>query len=535
VRPVTFARFFSPSDFARRLQLVAFSEKANWAERRDPLIIVVVGLLVIHTAWVGYVGTDDQSYARGALGWLTGFPYVGNNHWELRHPVVIPLALSLGAFGYGEISLGLPSALFFLLLLLINYHYLHRFFGRQFALVTSLFMATTPLFAVYATFPQTVTVETLAMGLSFWLFYSATRTQECGWLMFASGIAAGFGFLVRETAGLLTLFYAILFVAGFGVPRRYYWVMLGGFILVVGTEILYLTAMTADPLYRYRIDLFHSGPPGSNLEGRSIHSTVDSAGNLRVESWVVRRLFVLLFNQEFGLLFWVFAPAAIWTCCSRCVPVEQKNLMRLLAGLALIWITGISFGSVLSPVPRFYTIAGWASIIIVVFWMRYCLYPYRSKVAASAAGLLLTANLFCMYVDNRDPAFAERALVKYVAQHRTLVYTDPTTLRYAKLLLEFEGVSEWVLSDPVPAGGLFYSNSKNIESCRRYGCPFPWEQYIPKEGWTAVMSNTPKPRLGGIILSSMGLGRMLPNDILQRIGNPNTGGILYLASPSSSY
>ena len=72
-------------------------------------------------AWVGYVGTDDQSYARGALGWLNGFPYVGDNHWKVRHPVVIPLAVSLAIFGYREISLGLPSAFFFLVFLGVNY------------------------------------------------------------------------------------------------------------------------------------------------------------------------------------------------------------------------------------------------------------------------------------------------------------------------------------------------------------------------------------------------------------------------------
>ena len=28
---------------------------------------------MVTLAWVGYVGTDDQAYAKGALGWLTDF------------------------------------------------------------------------------------------------------------------------------------------------------------------------------------------------------------------------------------------------------------------------------------------------------------------------------------------------------------------------------------------------------------------------------------------------------------------------------
>src|SRR5262245_5810108 len=58
-------------------------------------VILIVALIMLDLAWVGYVGTDDQSYARGALGWLYTFPYVGDTHWALRHPIVIPLALSL--------------------------------------------------------------------------------------------------------------------------------------------------------------------------------------------------------------------------------------------------------------------------------------------------------------------------------------------------------------------------------------------------------------------------------------------------------
>jgi hypothetical protein len=136
------------------------SEKREWLS--NLFIILVIGVVMLNVAWVGYVGSDDHSYARGALGWLDQFPYVGKNHWTLRHTVVIPVAVSLAVFGMREISLGLPSALLFLLILGFNYHYLQRFLSARFALLASALMATTPLFVVQATFPQDIIAQYLS-------------------------------------------------------------------------------------------------------------------------------------------------------------------------------------------------------------------------------------------------------------------------------------------------------------------------------------------------------------------------------------
>jgi hypothetical protein len=130
-------------------------------------VILFIGVIMLGIGWVGYVGSDDHSYARGAFGWLNHFPYVGQDHWTLRHTVVIPVAVSLAVFGIREISLGLPSALLFLLMLAVNFHCLERFSGTRFSVFSSIYMATTPLFVIQATFPQDVIAQLFAVSLSF--------------------------------------------------------------------------------------------------------------------------------------------------------------------------------------------------------------------------------------------------------------------------------------------------------------------------------------------------------------------------------
>ena len=171
--------------------------------------------------------------------------------------------------------------------------------------------------------------------------------------MFASGVAAAFGWLTAETTAALLLFYAVLFLIGFGSPRRYYWIMALGFVVVVGIEIGYLTAMTGDPLYRYRMDLFHDVVDriGDRAAMRSgIILNLD--GNLTV-SPPLEPFVALVLNQEFGLLFWSYIPAAIWVWRTKKIAAEDRRLLRLLVGLGLVWMAFVSLNaSVLYVVPR---------------------------------------------------------------------------------------------------------------------------------------------------------------------------------------
>jgi hypothetical protein len=499
----------------------AVKSGANCREFIDLSVILLIGSVMLSAAWVGYVGSDDHSYARGALGWLRQFPgpYVGDDHWTLRHPVVVPIAISLALFGLREISLGLPSALMFLLFLATNYFYLNRFFGRNVARLSAIMLVTTPLFAVQATFPQDVIVQVLAVSSSFWLFYSATRSGQGVWLMFAAGLAAGVGWLTLETTAGFLLFYSILFLIGFGVPRRYYSIMVLGLVLIVGAEIGYFTALTGDPLYRYRIDLHHDvvDRSGDAAVTRQSGRVFDLEGNLSVDVFL-QPVIALLLNQEFGILFWLLVPASIWINKKK-IAAEERRLILLLIALAVVWIAFISLNTALLwVVPRYYSVATWAAVIIVSYWLK-SVFALRSRMAMLVSAGWLATNLFCVYVENKNPLFAERALVDYVVRHRVTVYTDPMTRTRAKLLLEFQGVSERVLSDPAPSGALVYVNKVNIDRCKRVQdrCRWSWQDYLPREHWKELARFDSRPKFIGLLLGSAGVNKLIPEEIFNRL------------------
>ena len=246
-------------------------------------------------------------------------------------------------------------------------------------------------------------------------------------------------------------------------------------------------------------------------------------------------LVTLLLNQEFGLLFWAYIPAAIWAWRTKQTSFEHRRLLRLLIGFGLIWMAFISINaSVLYVVPRYYAPFSWAASIIVVYWLKEFLFVRWPRVAVLAGVGLLTTNLFCVYVENKNPLFAERALVEYMAHHRGVVYTDPMTLTRAKLLFEFRGISaDRVLKDPAPAGAVFYASSNSIERCKRasHKCKWSWDQYLPSDTWIEFSRIQPQRKVIGVLLSFVGLDKVIPEEILKRLNTPNSDGRFYIATP----
>src|SRR3954447_25993384 len=89
-------------------------------------VLILLTLTLMHTFYVGFQAGDDKSYLTGALGWLQSFPYVGENHWTLRHTITIPTALSIKLFGLNEFAVSLSNALYFTTFVVLNAWMAHR-------------------------------------------------------------------------------------------------------------------------------------------------------------------------------------------------------------------------------------------------------------------------------------------------------------------------------------------------------------------------------------------------------------------------
>jgi 4-amino-4-deoxy-L-arabinose transferase-like glycosyltransferase len=424
------------------------------------LDVVLLGALVGFTSWLGYVGfiaSDDGSYSEAAIGWLDHFPYVGINHWGLRHLVVLPVALSFWLGGVNELSMMLPTKVYLFFLILLTYGCLTRLVERRTALLASALIALTPIFALSGVSDDLV--ECFFVVASFWAFYFGSGARTSPALLLLSGICAGLAFITRETSGIIGLFYGVLFMLGRRVPRAYFFLIAGGFLAVLAIDTLYLASMTGDPLYRLGISIRQAlsdnplDPKGT--AALPLQKGLDFVGLIAAPR-VIQPVLMLFTAHQFGPLFFFVIPAGLWLWKNRGKQEAQLEIARLLGLLGLIWFLTLSYVLIVLYLdPRYFSVTVYCAILVVTLWLRT---PSLQRVWFGLVALLWVGDLSMIYLDNKGLIFGERALVAIARESDEPIYTDPATLRGARFLLEHTAPGHTVIAGMAPSGGLFFYN-----------------------------------------------------------------------------
>ncbi|MEW6293382.1 MAG: glycosyltransferase family 39 protein [Pseudomonadota bacterium] len=513
-----------------------------------PTFAATAILVAVVLGWVGFYGSDDLSYAAGGYGWLNDLPYVGVNHWTLRHTIVVPMAALFGIFGVSEVTLVLPVTLQYLALLALVFWLMQRYFDTTAACIAALILGTLPLTAVAASTVVPDFAEVFFCLLSLALFYEATRRERRTALLLLAGVAAGFGWLTRETVVFFLLTYGVLFLAGYSIPRRQYFVMAVGFLAVVGIEFLYFTAMTGNPLYRIHTDLathlggdiIGSDKTASGLERALAKVEGELYGPLsRTGSFSVSRfldpILVILANQEFMLLYYLAVPAALWTAIKRPFTGSGGRMLAVFGLAGAIWFLCLYLQIGMTLLPRYYLLPTVALIMVFAAWLRMYLWERSPALAVALLIAMFSSHLLGIYVDNRNPIFGERALVEYLKQTDEIVHTDPETARRGGFLYKLAGVENRVVAAPPKAGEPFFYNPAYVAfgsmAQNRQKLIEQLSPYKPQESWPLIWHKEPEHRHIGVVIDFLGLRDRLPAEIYRRLVTPNFPVAVYRVQP----
>ena len=489
-----------------------------------PSVILLVTALTLTFAWVGWLDSDDKNHLVGAYGWMNDFPYLAKTHAALRHTIAIPVGTSFRIFGVSEFSLILPNLLQYFATVLITWSFVRRSFGDNVSLLACALIATVPLFPIFASVVFTETTELFYLMLSFWFFHEATlRSNKVIWLI-GAGLSAGLAWLTRETTAALLMLYAVLFLYGYGMPRKLYWIVAGAFLVVAGGEALLMTVLADNPLYRYEIVL---GKQGAIIYKGGIEGEVfNRIGNVAVHP-VIDPLLVLFANHEFSLLFYLSVPAFIWGWRGGELTVAQRNTLRLLISWAVIWFLFVSL--VLTNLhQRYYTVCAYVAAIVTAAWLVKGLSPGKPRLAIYLSLTILCVNLLAIYIDNRNQLFGERSLVALLETTGEDVYTDPVTHRRALFFLENAGVEKRVHSTIPPQGSLFFYNPNRMRAWKAK--KLEWPSYGPDADSQLIWERSEGRKISGILLERMGLDDYLPESIYRRLNQPNLPVLAYRKS-----
>lgn len=492
----------------------------NVLAKRAPLALGALFLALVAACWVGFIGSDDVTFARGAYGWIEHFPYVGG-HGTIRYTLTVPMALSFHLLGENEFAMVLPSLAYLLAFLFLAWRTTRDAAGAGPASAALLLLVTLPLLVIQASIANVDVIELAFLFTSFALYWRCVESGADTRRLLGAGAFAGLAFLTRETAIFAAAFYAPLFLVGYRLPRERYLLIATGFLAVWSLELTYLWVMTGDPLYRFNIALHHDS---------TIDRTVDLAGNVIVNP-LVDPLLVLLFNQEFMLLFFAAIPLGLWLCFARSIEPRRQRYARLIGWLGLSWFLCAGAVQHLLPLnPRYFTVT--AAMTCILTGMALAEFAGRGKRARASAALtalaLLGANSVGVLVENKDPLYGERVLARVVnANPKATLYTDPSTRYRADLLLRWEAAGQRVLgASPVP-GSLFLYNPAHADHADAHLPATDLPRYRPQPGWTVVRRFELATPLPARMVRELGLDRSLPAGVWHKLSSHHPPVTLY--------
>lgn len=481
-------------------------------------ITLLVFVCLTAMGWVGYVGSDDVAYAYGAYGWIENGLYVGE-HGTIRYTITLPMALFFLVFGENEVTMALPTLIYGAGLIVLIGYMARRDFDLPTAAIITTILVTNPILVVMSSTASVDTIEAFFIFMSLFFFHRAATTAATWPLLLAAGAMAGLGFLTRETTVFFLLFYGMLFLFGYGIARLRYFIMAAGFLAVWLAEVIYLALMTGDPLYRINISLHHDS---------TIDRTIDLAGNVILHP-LIDPLLVVLVNQEFAVLFWIAIPCGIWLATRQGMSPLCRSYVVLFGGLALFWFVAVGAAHDLLPLnPRYFLVSAIGASVLVGLAIHRLAHQGNVRRAMILLFLLVLGNLAGIYVENRNYMFGEKTLAEIVRRSDQQVYTDPTTLRRAELLLRWDETTDQVLGQPPASGNVYVYNPLRADHPNPLMSRDVMDRFQPQPDWR--LEDEVKPdsnHLTIAVLHRLGLDRLLPDKVTNALGPGHPGVRVY--------
>ena len=217
------------------------------------LLIVLFGLFLRLIFFSGMGISDSLVYSKTANDINTGKGIDPNNTLTLstRMGLIYPTALSYRLFGINDFS----SVIFVLLTsissIILIFYFGKLLFNEKIGLIAAFLMSFFPLDVVHATKlgSDIPSAFFMALGAYVFLYGEMKHKTKYGLDYMFSGILIGIGYMIRESALLIALFFIAYIIYKRRIKREYFLVPLGVLIIFI-IEAFIFFSLTDDPLFR---------------------------------------------------------------------------------------------------------------------------------------------------------------------------------------------------------------------------------------------------------------------------------------------
>ena len=445
--------------------------KNNW----EILAFSVLVLLISVVFFVGYQGMDDFHYVNAADHWLDSGPFIGENHWHNRLPLVLSIALSFQIFGKSELSLVLPNILIFYIFVVFYWLNVRSLFGRAVSNIASLLLITTPLFSTYLTIGYPVIIETCFVVAAFMLFlriaFEEIGVHEIA-LPVLAGALLGIAFLNRQTAAAGVIALVPLFFMSLHHWRR--WVLSGvSFTSLVTLEHLWYWLVTGNFFNRFFVDTAGHKTPSFHLKGGTFEGSplfnVDlmsrwyPSGTFDVH-WLVNPYLDFFTTASYGFLFWLAVPGIVLTTkFTLYKSVVQKKMLIGLIMLIAVWFLVTVYVLSLRPQARYFGPMIAVLPIFAAIGLDYMLTGRARRLAMTIFVIVILTNLVLGFSRAR-PLELEREAAKLVLSVQETVYMPQTLYDTSQFFLNMSTSNVNAAIAPAPPGALELVVAEELDS-----------------------------------------------------------------------
>jgi len=459
--------------------------------RTAPMLVASLFFASVALYWHGFGPGDPERYVRAALDWVEKGFNLGETHWSLRLPIVLPIAGAFSILGVNEFAATLPNILYAGGLVAVTHFFMRRYVGPLEGTIAAAFIATSAFFVARPIELDGYGAEAFYVAAACWLYVASMAEKRRCVLLFAAGFASGFAWLVREqTLYLMLAFGTLTLVSRKDVARALF--ALGcGFGLVIAAELVFYAIASGDPLYRYKIDVNH------RTIGRVITIEGDDASLVNRLVRPIKDLFTYPTTTPFLALAAIAMAGLGWRTARE--PEGRRRAFTTFFVTAAIAVPVCAYAFNLA-LPRYYSILTYAIFLVLALATAEIARRKGALPALGFAALVTFLNLAAADFSRYGEYAEARHLAKIAAQSAETIETDPLTASRARYQLVLRGFSLREASSRIamaerPTVGALYFKSHVVARRRPHWCaievadvrPFNWTHYlIRKSGLSRI-------------------------------------------------
>lgn len=428
--------------------------------RRNAAALFVVALFMgaLMLYWSGVGPRDAEQYLNAALNWREA-PFLGDDHWSLRHLFVLSIAASFFVFGVSENAAIIPNVVFAALTVFITWRFVRRAFGEREAAIAASLIATSAFFVARPLELEVYGAEAFFAALAMWLFIEAQADVSRPRLLLAAGLAVGLATTLREQSAYLLLVFGLLIVAARQRDAVRSLLLVGaGFGAVIAIELVTYAAVAGDPFYRYKIDLGH--------RDIAVNASM-SADEARLVNRM-RRAAVDLVTFPLTTPMLVFAAISGFYLARAKTALPRRAAVALRSFGAAALISAIAVPAIFNlSSPRYMPLIAYAAFLLIAVAIADLWNKKRWRLAIIAGAGVVAANIFIADFSNYGEYAEAKRLATIAAASSEPIYADPLTASRARYQLLLRRATRQEASSrivnarpPIGPGKLFFKTQR---------------------------------------------------------------------------